>query len=213
MPVYWTSEKQLPNDGGHRNSGRRLVVLVPDQDLDAINFCRAIRSLAVPGFLDVYLVTVVHNEESELASRRRLATMATLVRDFDYQVETQVVWNRSWIGALRDLTRSDDVLLYPPEMTVRKGLRSLEPLGDAINRQLGLTARPMPGFYQKSRPEIKRFLQMIGYWVVILGILAGFFVLESDVTTVDTGWIAKLLLILLMVAEVGTIYLWTVLTG
>jgi len=213
MPVYRNSVKYLPNEGGRHNGGRRMVVLVPDQDLDAVNFGRAIHSLAVSRFMDVLLVTAVHNRESELASRRRLATIRALVRDFDYEVETQVVWNRSWIGALRDLTRPDDVLLYPPEMNVRKGLRSQEPLGDAIQRQLNLTARPMPGFYQKSRPDVKHFLVMIGYWVVILGILAGFFVLESDVTTVATGWISQMLLILLMVVEIGTIYLWTVLTG
>jgi hypothetical protein len=213
MPAYWTSQKHLPNDGGHLNTGRRLVVVVPDQDLDAVSFSRAIRSLAVPGFLDVLLVTIVHNEENELASRRRLATMATLVRDFDYEVETQVVWSRSWTGALRDLARADDVVLCPPEMNVRKGLRDHELLGEAINRQLGLTVRPMAGFFQKGRPGIKRFLLMIGYWAVILGILAGFFALESDVTKVATGWVSQIFLILLMAAEIGTIYLWTVISG
>ena len=98
-------------------------------------------------------------------------------------------------------------------MSIRKGLRGQELLGDAIQRQLKLTARPMPGFYQKSRLDVKHFLMMAAYWTVILGILAVFFALESNVSQVDTGWISKLLLILLMAAEVGTIYLWTALTG
>ena len=48
MVLPWTEEKYLPNDGGRRNAGSRLLVVVPDQDLDVVSFSRAVRKLANP---------------------------------------------------------------------------------------------------------------------------------------------------------------------
>ena len=90
-------EKNLPNDGGRTSNGPRLVVIVPDQDLDVVSFSRTIHVLASPGVTDVLLMTVVHNFDSEMASRRRLATIGTLVRDFGYEVEAIAYWGRSWV--------------------------------------------------------------------------------------------------------------------
>ena len=97
MTAYPTSRKLLPNDGGRR-SAHRLVVLVPNQDVDAIRFSRAIRSISVPETTDVLLVTAVNSVEAELAARRRLATIASQVRDIDFKVEVRIVWNGSWIA-------------------------------------------------------------------------------------------------------------------
>jgi hypothetical protein len=213
MPAILAGQKFLPNDGGRTSTARRLVVVVPNQDLDAVSFSRAIRSLADSHLMDVLLVTVVHNEEDELAARRCLATVSTLMRDFVYDIEAHVVWSRSWIAALEKLSHPSDLVLCPPELNIRTGLRKHEPLSAVISRRLGLAVRPMPGFYKEERVRITRFLLKLGYWVVILGILGGFFVLESDVTTVSTGWVSQVLLIILMAAEIGTIYLWTMITG
>jgi hypothetical protein len=212
MIAYPISRKLLPNDGG-RQSAHRLVVLVPDQDVDAIRFSRAIRSAAVPEIADVLLVTAVNSVESELAARRRLATIASQVRDFDFKVEVRIAWNGSWITAAREVTTAGDQIACPPEMTVRAGLRKRQPLDAAIASRLGLPVIPLPGFFQNSRPGFTQVLQQIGYWAVILAIVAGFFVLESDASQAAQGWIGQALVVVLMIFELGVIYLWTAITG
>jgi hypothetical protein len=189
------------------------VVLVPDQDVDAIRFSRAIRSAAVPETADVLLVTAVNNVEAELASRRRLATIASQVRDTDFKVEVRIVWNGSWIAAVREVAGEGDRIACPPEMTVRAGLHKRQPLGAAIARRLDLPVIPLPGFFQTSRPALTQVLVRIGYWAVIVAIVAGFFVLESDASQAAQGWIGQVVVIVLMIFELGAIYLWTAITG
>ena len=213
MVMSWTEEKYLPNDGGRRNAGSRLLVVVPDQDLDVVDFSRAVRKLAKPNVSDILLVTIVHSEDDEMDSRRRLATMAALLRDFDYKIETLVQWSRSWIKTLESLVRPEDMIFCPPEMNVRTGLRSYEPLLEAIKRRLNANVQPISGFYRKDPAGALRFLLSIGYWVVILGIIIGFFMLESDVAKSTANSAGQIIMAVLVVAEIGAIYLWSMIIG
>ncbi len=212
MTVYLTSHKLLPNDGGRR-AGHRLVVLVPDQDVDAVRFGRAIRNTARSETTDVLLVSAVNSVESELAARRRQATIASQIRDFDFHVEVHVIWNGSWIEITRQLAVASDCVVCPPEMTVRAGLRKREALDAAIARRLNLAVIPLPGFFKNNRPAFIQALLRIGYWAVILAIVAGFFVLESDASQAAPGWVGQVFVVLLMIFELGAIYLWTAITG
>ena len=70
-----------------------------------------------------------------------------------------------------------------------------------------------PGFYRNDHSGILRFLLSVGYWAVILAIVAGFFVLESDVTAGAANAAGQIILVLLVLAEIGTIFLWSVIIG
>ncbi len=212
MIAYPTSSKLLPNDGGSR-AAHRLVVLVPDQDVDEVSFSRAIRSILRSETTHVLLVTAVNSVESELAARRRLTTISSHVSDFDLYIEVRIVWNRSWIAAAHEVAGKDDRIACPPELTVRAGLRKRQPLEVAITRRLGLPVIPLPGFFKSNHPGFSHTLLQIGYWVVILAIVAGFFVLESDASQVAQGWIGQVIIVVLMIFELGALYLWTSITG
>jgi len=207
-----TFKKLLPNDGG-RLAAHRLVVLVPDQDVDEVRFSRAIRSIMRSETTHVVLVTAVNNVESELAARRRLATISSQVSDFYVYVEVRIVWNRSWIAAARQVASQGDLVACPPEMSVRAGLRKREPLDEAITRRLGLKVTPLAGFFDNSRTSITHSLRQIGYWVVILAIVTVFFVLESDAIQSSQGWIGQVTVVVLMLFELGALFLWTAITG
>ena len=92
---------------------RRLVVIVPDQDIDQIRLSRAIRAIPCPNYVDVLLVTVVNDADQQLAVRRRLATIASIVRDYQYSVDYKVCPGRSWARALAGLLQPGDLLVYP----------------------------------------------------------------------------------------------------
>ncbi len=207
-----TSKKLLPNDGG-RSAAHRLVVLVPDQDVDAIRFSRAVRSVLLPETLHVVLVTAVNSVEAELAARRRLAGISSQVSDFYLYVEVRIVWNRSWIAAVRQVAGEGDLVACPPELTVRTGFNKRQPLDAAIASRLGLPVRPLPGFFTDEHTGFTHALRPIGYWTVILGIVAGFFVLESDAIQSSQGWIGQVSVVVLMFFELGALYLWTAITG
>ena len=212
MTAYLTSRKLLPNNGG-RLAASRLVVLVPDQDVDEVRFSRAIRSVMLPGTTHVVLVTTVNSVESELVARRRLATISSQVSDFYVYVEVRIVWHRSWIAAAREAAGEGDQIACPPELTMRVGLHRREPLDEAIASRLGLKIISLPGFFTNNRTALTQALLQIGYWAVILAIVAGFFVLESSTSQAAPGWIGQVIVVMLMIFELGAIYLWTAITG
>ncbi len=205
-----TSHQLLPNDGRH---AQRLVVLVPDQDVDEVHFSRAIRGVMLPETTHVVLVTAVNSVESELAARRRLAIISSQVSDFYVYVEARIVWHRTWIAAARETAGEGDQIACPPELTSRVGLRKREPLDETIARRLGLKVIPLPGFFTKSRTPLTQALLQVGYWAVILAIVAGFFVLESGTSQAAPGLVGQVIVVLLMIFELGAIYLWTAITG
>jgi len=202
----------LPNDGG-RQSSQRLVILVPDQNVDEIKFSWAIRRLAGPGNLDVLLVSIVNDIEGELAARRSLVTICSLVNEFKYNVDFRVIWDRSWIHAARDLAGPGDLFICPPEVTVRTGFRKHEPLDAAIAHILSVPTEPLANFFTNSRRSIPNIFKQILYWVVIAAILGGFFILESDASQAASGSFGQTMVVLLMVCELGALYLWSSITG
>jgi hypothetical protein len=200
-----------PDDGG-RQKPKRLVFLMPGVDVDEVKFSWAVRKLAAPGNLDVLLLSVVHDVENELAARRNLVTICALVDEYKYHVEFKVVWNRSWIKAVKTVAAPGDLFICPPEVTVRTGLRKREPLDAAIASRLNVPTQPLPNFFSDPR-GIPNFFNQALFWTVVVAIIAGFFVLESNASQVATGTVGHILIILLMVFEFGVIYAWMALTG
>jgi hypothetical protein len=212
MKTPFPPQPLLPNDGG-RQSPQRLVVLIPEQDVDEIKFSWAIRRLAAPGNVDVLLVSIVHDIEDELAARRSLVTISSLVNEFKYNVDFRVIWDRSWVHAARELASPGDLFICPPEVTIRTGFRKSEPLDSAIARILNVPTQPLANFFTNKKRSIPNVFKRILYWAVIIAILGGFFFLESDASQAATGFIGQTMVVLLMVCELGALYLWTTITG
>ena len=202
----------LPNDGGRHNP-ERLVVLVPDPTVDAVKFSWAIRRLAGPANLDVLLVSIVHDVEDELAARRSLVTICSLVNEMTYSVDFQVAWDRSWIHAAASLAAPGDLFVCPPEITVRTGFRKQEPLDAALARKLNAATQPLPGFFSNPSRNLPHFLKQLVSWLVIIAILGGFFILESDASQAASGFLGQAIVVLLMACEMGAIYLFMALAG
>ncbi|HEX7434219.1 MAG TPA: hypothetical protein VF326_11245 [Anaerolineaceae bacterium] len=202
----------MQNDGG-RQSPQRLVVLVPDQNVDEIKFSWAIRRLAGPGNLDVLLVSIVSDIEGELAARRNLVTICSLVNEFRYNVDFRVIWDRSWIHAARGLFGPGDLFICPPEVTIRTGFRKYDPLDTAIAHTLNVPTQPLANFFTNTRRSISNIFKQILYWVMIAAILGGFFILESDASQAASGFLGQTIVVILMAFELGAIYLWSSITG
>src|SRR5215469_11747023 len=70
----------LMPDGASLAAPRRMVVLVPDVDLDEAVLARRVWSLAAGGRLAVLYVGLAASTTEEPQARRRLATLAALTR-------------------------------------------------------------------------------------------------------------------------------------
>ncbi|HEX7599439.1 MAG TPA: hypothetical protein VF518_14580, partial [Polyangia bacterium] len=135
------------------------------------------------------------------------------VNEMKYAVDFRVVWDRSWVHAAAELAAPGDLFICPPEVSIRTGFRKSEPLDAVLARKLNVATQPLAHFFTHPGPAIPQFLMRILYWAVILAILGGFFILESDASQAASGFLGQSLVVILMAFELGAIYLWTTITG
>ena len=137
----------------------RLVVLVPNVDLDEAALARHIWKLAAPRQLAVLYLGWTAGPETEAELRRRLANLAALTRDEGVVVSARPATGEGWLPALRGVWRPGDLIVAHSELRVRLWGLIARPLGAA--RMPGSTAnlaRPAfrRGKVNRARPHRPR---------------------------------------------------------
>jgi len=191
----------------------RLVVVIPDQVTDQVQFSRAIRNLALPGQKTVVLVMLVDQPDAELAGQRQLVTLSSLVNDPRIKVQTAVAWDRSWEKSLRKMLLAGDLIVCPAETTVRKGIGKRETLSEALSRSLAFPVYLLHSFFPESRQSGRVSWRKLPIWVMIIAIFVGFFEFEAVSDLVDKGWPGQVLTIIVVLIEFTFIYFLASLAG
>jgi hypothetical protein len=192
---------------------RRLIVVIPGQVTDQVQFSRAVRNLALPGQKTVLLVMLVDQADAELAGQRQLATLSSLVNDSRIQVQTAIAWDRSWEKSLHKMMLVGDLIVCPAETTIRKGLRQQETLSQALSRSLAFPVYILRGFFPEKVPSHRLSWKRLPFWVLIVVIFVGFFEFEAVSDLVDKGWPGQVLTIFLVLIEFAFIYIWASFAG
>jgi hypothetical protein len=192
---------------------KRLVVLVPNQDIDVATFSRKIWSLAFPDRLGILLITLPTESDYLLTAERRLTTIAAMLRDPRLHIETQVFPSRSWLKIARQVWKPGDLLVCPAEQAISTGIGKRSALALALASTFKAPVYRLKGFYQQPKAGIPNWIKTIPYWVVLLATIAGFFKFEAVVDASVKGWVGRILLLIIVAIEIGLIYLWTSLLG
>jgi len=192
---------------------KRLVVLVPNQDIDVAPFSRRIWSLAFPDRLDILLITLPIDPDYLLTAERRLATIAAILRDPRLHIETKVFSSRSWLKIARQVWQPGDLLVCPAEQDISTGIGKHTPLGLALAATFKAPVYRLKGFYQQPKAGLPNWIKALPYWVILLTTIAGFFKFEATVDASVKGWVGRVLLLVIVAIEIGLIYLLTSLIG
>lgn len=192
---------------------KRLVVLVPDHDLDDVTLSREVWSLASQGSHQILYMTVIQDPDRESRARRRLITLAAITRDNQTRVETQVCFEPSYIKAVKNARQEGDMLVCLAGHKVSSGFRKCAPFEIALVDSLRLPVILLTGIYQEPEEKTNDWLQTALYWSVTLVILALFTGFEMAITQAASNWVGQLLLILTILIEAGTVVVWTANAG
>jgi hypothetical protein len=187
---------------------RRLVVLVPDLDLDETALSRRIWNLAAPNKLAVLYLGLSHSTPEEPHARRRLATIAALTRDDWVNVNTALAVQEDWASALRPLLRSGDLIICHSEQTTRSW-RGARPLGNALCQALQVPVHLLEGFYAGDPAQPAHPTARFVFWGGSVVILASAFWLQVQISALPKNWAESALMVLSVVAECGLIGLWS----
>ena len=182
----------------------RIVVPVPSSDLDEVAFGRLVWRLATGADVGVLLLAKVKGAQEELMIRRRLTTLAALVRRRPRPVETTVVYQSTWIRAVRQVRRPGDVVVCPAEESPASRKRR-PALADQVVGELEMPAYLLDEFRPDldGRPTLR--LARILAWAAPLSLLAVFGGVQIQIVVQTQGWLQTLLLVTTVGIELATL--------
>jgi len=188
---------------------RRLVVLVPDLDLEEAALARRVWNLAAASPLAVLYLGLAPSASEEPSVRRRLATLAALTRDDWVQVSTALALGTDWLAALRPALHSGDLIVCHSEQQVR-GWSAARPLGNELCRELQKPVHLLSGFYSAKQSELPAHpLGRVAFWGGSLLILAAAFWVQVQISALPKNWAEDTLMVISVLAECGLIGLWS----
>jgi hypothetical protein len=183
---------------------RRLIVLVPNVDMDEVRVAREVWELASPQKLHVLLLSMCIGISEEYQIQRRLINLAALIRDPRITVEFQIEYGRNWLRGVRSVLDDGDVILCHEEQSV--GLRH----GSLVNRLSALQAPvwTLSGIHPSNLAPHSRWLSITIFWFVTIVLLAGFFYLQTQINTISDSLAKNVLFCLSILVELGSLYVW-----
>jgi hypothetical protein len=186
----------------------RLVVLVPDLDVDQAALARRIWNLAAPNKLAVLYLGLSTSNSEEPQARRQLASIAALTRDDWVKVSTTLVVEKDWVQALRPRLRAEDVIVCHAEQ-ILPGWRGPRPLGRALCEILQTPVHLLEGFYAGDPAQPAHPTAAFVFWAGAVAILVMAFWLQLQINALPKNWAESTLMVASVVAECGLIGLWS----
>jgi hypothetical protein len=195
LPVTRVSELKTP---------RRLIVLIPDIDADYSPVMQRIWELARAVESRVLFLGLCRDETEEPRLRRALVTMSALLQDNWVSTEAKMELGTNWLKAIKSNWQAGDVIACFAGQQVGFAHR---PLREILESNLKATVYVLEGLYV-SRPSRSNWLSSVLVWVVSLGIIAGFFWLQVEITQLHDELARDILVGTTLILELGSLWGW-----
>ena len=208
IDIIPSAHATVPTSLSELELARRLIVLIPDMELDHIPAMGRIWELANAQHAHVLLLSLCKDAKQESSLRRSLITMSAMVQDGYIPAEVKVEMRTNWVDIVKRIYEPGDMIVCFAEQ--RAGVLQ-KPLSQILQSDLKIPVYVLSGLYQpKPRWSL---LSQITAWMGFLGILAGFFVLQINIIQSSKGGLESILLILSLIPEYWLIIFWNSLLG
>lgn len=183
---------------------RRLIVLVLDLEADLTFVVRRVWELANATGAHVDFIGLYSDPTQELRLRRELVTLSAMVNYGRVSAETEVIFGRDWVGAVKSRWQAGDLVVCLDEKPV--GL-SHKPLSQILQSDLDVPLYILSGLDSKNNLRSNWLSQVIA-WLSAIAIIFGFFVLQASIYHLAKDWLQTIILLLTIPAELWTIWVW-----
>jgi hypothetical protein len=158
---------------------RRLIVLLPNADINEALFARALWTLAAHNGAEIHIVAMVDDWADEGRVRLRVALLAALSRESGIEPCTRFETDTDWIRIVRRLYTPGDVVVCHAEQRASSGVRNFtiefKPLSTFI-AALRIPVCELQGVIRhQPRMTLKRAIRV---WVLPLLVIVASLVLE-----------------------------------
>jgi len=126
------------------SNAKRLIVLVPDLDMDEIAFGRRIWDIARPARIDVTYLCVVRHWGDEIQATHTLAKLLSITKDPMIRTETLVKAETSWYKAIREIQRPGDLIICDASQELPNRIFGRKPLNRGLSNMLQMPVITIP---------------------------------------------------------------------
>jgi hypothetical protein len=185
----------------------RLVVLVPEKELDENELARRIWGMAAPGALEVLLLSMYNEPGTEAYLRLRLVTMASLIREERVQVGISLLTAKNWIEAVRQVWQPGDLLVCLQGLRDSGWLKQGPDLAKQLSDSLALPVYAMSGFrFAPSLRQLRKQKEWIA-WMGFLGTLAVCSWIQVQINRAVTGNLWTVFMVLSVLVEISILWM------
>lgn len=195
----------FPSSFSNPCPARRLIVLVPESKVDTAFTARKIWELANALERRVQLLGLSKDAAHEPGVRRQLVNLSAMVGSDNIFVDSKIELGNDWLSVVNSEWREGDVIVCFAEQ--RSGI-ARRPLSQILESNLNATVYILAGLHQQEERLRSNWMFNVMSWAGSIGIILGFFWLQSKLTQVSTDWAYSALLYISLFAEVGLIWAW-----
>jgi hypothetical protein len=202
-------EKELRMNNQKFSKHSKLIVLVPENEIDEVRFAKKVRSLAEYYGLDILFIGNSATYETESTNRRRLITLAGISNNGILKTDYISNFQNSWLKIIKQTYQTGDYLLCMKEINISQGLQKQHQLWKILSSKYGSNVIAIKGFMipEKTRPLLETF-EPLFYWAGIIAIFSLSFYLEANLGNHTFGWIRILGESALVVVEIFSLWIW-----
>jgi hypothetical protein len=192
----------------------KLLVIVPDDELDEVKFAKKARSLAEYYNLDILFFGIVTSSENEPSLRRKLITLAGISSNNIFKTHFLTHSNTSWLKAIAREFVAGDYILCPKEFIQTTGKFFPKSILQLIKDHYGDRLITVSGLMvQPQQKKSGKYLFPIIYWAGIIIILTTAFGLEADFGNQTFGWVRAVGEISIVGIEIFSLWVWNSITN
>ncbi len=182
----------------------RLIVLVPDGDLDYAAATRRVWKLADDSGADILFISLYTDISRESSLRRQLVMMTAMIQDGNVEAEAKVEFGNNWVDIVKFNRQPGDMVVCFAEQ--RAGLL-YRPLNQILRSNLNISIYILYDLYPQS-PSLSPKLFLVTLWIGFMTIIGGSFLLQIRIITFSSDWGQSTLLIFSIIAELWLIWVW-----
>jgi len=198
-------DPSMPSASTQRpNPASRLIVLFPASETDTPDLEHRIWEIARSLNLNVLLLGLTNDFDEESQLRRKLITMAAMIKDPNVSTDIMIEHGNDWIGQVRKIWRVGDIVACYSNQKVGLMRKSLD---QVLKSKLEATIYILSD-YQPARNPKRTFLSQFLFWLGSLAIIGGFLWAEVRISQMPQDWAHTSLIYVSIFVEIILIFMW-----
>lgn len=203
IQLQTNSDSISPASHSDVESVDRLLVLVPNADLDYAAATRRVWELAGEWGAHILFIGLCKDTSEESSLRRQLVTMTAMVQDGRASAEANIETGSNWVTVVKRNYQTGDLIVCFAEQY--DGLRQ-RPLTQILQSNLNVPVYVLAGLFSQQ-PKLTWLSNVIA-WSGFIGIVLGFSILQARILQLPTDWFQNIALILSIIPEFWLILFW-----